>query len=207
MLISLVFSFNYDPSTGTVVWDYQWYAFPYQLCSTPLYALPFVAFCKDGKFRDSMIAFVSTLAFFGGLVTMIYPATVFTGSIVVNLQTMIHHGLQVALGIFLLVHERRKLNFKYFLRGVAVFAVALGIATAANFIMRAITTETFNMFYISPYYSCELPLLDMIQANTHYVVFLLVYIVGFFGAAIAMYYIQYGFIKLGMRPKKARKIN
>ena len=34
------FSFNYNG--GEPCWDYQWYAFPFQLCSAPIYILPFV---------------------------------------------------------------------------------------------------------------------------------------------------------------------
>ena len=34
---------------GDPVWDYQWYAFPFQFCSSPHYILPFVIFMKDGK--------------------------------------------------------------------------------------------------------------------------------------------------------------
>ena len=35
-----VFSFNYND--GIVTWDYQWYAFPFQFCSTPMY-IAFIA--------------------------------------------------------------------------------------------------------------------------------------------------------------------
>ncbi len=45
----LVFSVEY--TEGAFVWDYQWYAFPFQFCSSPLYALPFVALMPDGKLR------------------------------------------------------------------------------------------------------------------------------------------------------------
>ena len=30
-----------------LLWDYPWYIFPFQLCSTPLYVLPFVIFLKN----------------------------------------------------------------------------------------------------------------------------------------------------------------
>ena len=45
ILKQLVFSFEFDGTNA--VWDYQWYAFPYQFCSTPLYVLPFIAFLRD----------------------------------------------------------------------------------------------------------------------------------------------------------------
>ncbi len=198
----LTTSFEYNPSTQKVVWDYEWESFPFQLCSTPLYILPFIAFCKEGKFRDSLIAFLSTFALFGGLATMLLPATVFVETVVINIQTMVHHGLQIVVGIFALVHERKKLNLKYFLRSLIVFGVVLVIALVSNLIMKEILTEKFNMFYISPYYPCVLPLLEIIYVKVPYVVFLLIYIIGFILAAFAIYMIQYGFIKLGMRKRK-----
>ena len=201
----LVFSFNYE--NGVARWDYDWYSFPYQLCSTPIYLLPFIAFKKEGGFRDSIISFVSTFALFGGLVTMIFPATVFVPHIVVNIQTMVHHGLQIVIGIFMLVHERKRLNLMFFVKSIYVFGVTFAIAMAINLIVPTFTTDTVNMFYISPYFACSLPLLDMIYANTHYVVFLIIYILGFVLAAFAIYKIQYGFIKLGMRGRKGKTQN
>ena len=34
-----------------LLWDYPWYIFPFQLCSTPLYVLPFVIFQKVLHFQ------------------------------------------------------------------------------------------------------------------------------------------------------------
>ena len=43
--------FSYTPGAG---WDYSWYSFPFQLCSSPLYILPFVAFLPDGTEFDTI---------------------------------------------------------------------------------------------------------------------------------------------------------
>lgn len=184
---------------GNAVWDYQWYAFPYQLCSTPLYLLPFVAFMKEGKTRDSIMSFLSTFAMFGGLVVFIYPNDVFISTIGINIQTMVHHGLQIVLGIYFMVYNRKKLNWMYFLRGVYVFGVMLGIAMLLNIVLYHTVMvnngESFNMFYISPYFPCTLPVLSMIYAKVPYAVFLLIYIFGFILAGAIMFALQYYLIK------------
>ena len=196
----IVFSFNYDEVTGLVKWDYQWSAFPFQLCSTPLYVFPFVFLTPEGRFRDSFIAFVGTFSLFGGLCTMFFPATVFVETIGINIQTMVHHGLQVAIGIFALVHEREKLNFKYFLRGVLVYVGAIAVALSLNFIVRPRLDEAFNMFYINKPDNCDLPLVgDMIKPNVPYVAFLAIYILGFVAIALLLYYIQFAIIRLVQR--------
>lgn len=195
--------FSMDVVDGKAVWDFEWYAFPFQLCSTPLYTLPLIAFCGGGKFRDSIIAYVCTFAMFGGLVTMFYPATVFTSLIGINIQTMAHHGLQIILGIFILVHERKRLNLKFFINGIYVFLAVFGIAMISNLIFHAISSETFNMFYISPYYETLFPL--TIIYDVHYALFIIAYPLGFTAAAFGVYCAQYYIIKAGMKERTTKE--
>ena len=174
------FEFSYSIKETTIEWDYQWYAFPYQLCSTPLYALPFVIFMKNSKFRDAFIAYMTTFSLFGGLVTFIYPEQVFVETIGINIQTMTHHGLQIVLGIFFIVYARKKFTIKYYLSGIPVFASFISIALILNeiFVATAATDETFNMFYISRHFDCTLPLLDMVYDKLWYGLFLMLYVFG-----------------------------
>ena len=102
--------FSYSESNNLAVWDYQWYAFPYQMCSSTLYLLPIVIFVKDYKLRDAVISYLSIFVLFAGICVMIYPNDVFVNMIGINLQTMIHHGLQVIFGIFFIVYNRKKWN-------------------------------------------------------------------------------------------------
>lgn len=173
--------FSYTIEETAITWDYQWYAFPYQLCSTPLYALPFIIFMKDSKFRDSFIAYMSTFSLFGGLVTFIYPEQVFVETIGINIQTMTHHGLQIVLGIFFIVYARKRFTIKYYLKGIPVFALFVAIALIVNeiFVAVAATDDTFNMFFISRHFDCSLPLLDMIYKSVWYGFFLVLYVLGF----------------------------
>lgn len=69
----LIYGFNVED--GRLVWDYEWYAFPFQFCSSPLYILPFVAFAKDGKIRDSAMLFLATFSLFAGICVYVIPAT------------------------------------------------------------------------------------------------------------------------------------
>ena len=205
----IIFSFNLD---GTKVsWDYQWYAFPFQFCSTPLYTLPFVVFLKDGKVRDAVIAYISTFSLFAGVAVMLYPNDVFISLIGINIQTMIHHGLQVIFGIFFACHARKKLNLRFYLSSIIVFAVFSSIAILLNvlvhkmFILKSIN-EDFNMFYISPYYRCTLPILSDIYDILPYVAFLLVYLIGFALVSLLMFGIEKGVLKVSYKVKKNDKL-
>ena len=194
---------NYSISfpDGEFSWDYQWYAFPYQFCSTPLYVLPFLAFMKEGKIRDFFEAYISTFSLFAGLVVFIYPNDVFINTIGINIQTMVHHGLQIVLGVYCAVYNRKKLNFKYFLKAIPVFMTLLFIAvilneTAGAYIKTAFD-ETFNMFYISRLFPCTLPVVSLFYPPVlPWFLFFLVYSVGFCLAATAIFYIIFGIMKL-----------
>lgn len=187
----IVFTFEVS-ETGVISGDYSWYAFPFQLCSTPLYVLPFAIFAKNGHVRDAAISFLCTFSLFGGLVVMIYPNDVFISTIGINIQTMVHHGLQVALGIFLAVHNRHRLSISHFLVALPMFATLVATAMLLNIgVYHALTTrgmsDTFNMFFVSPYHPCTLPILSTVYKLVPYPVFLLIYLIGFSLAAAIVY--------------------
>lgn len=198
----IIFSFNYD--NESITWDYKWYAFPFQLCSTPLYILPLIFLFNDGKIHQAAIAYTATFTFFGGMAVMVYPGDVFIETIGINIQTMIHHGSQVVIGLFCLVHERKRFNFKYYTKGIIMFIILLTIALSANIIVYNIFQklsigDTFNMFYVGPYFPSTLPLLSIIYPLVPYIVFLLLYTIGF---VLISYIIFFVFTKINNIFKK-----
>lgn len=196
----VVFTFECDDA-GVGSWDYQWYAFPYQLCSTPLYVLPFIAILKDNSLREAFASYMSFFSLFGGLAVFFYPNDVFVETIGINIQTMVHHGLQIVLGIFCTVYYRKRCNIKRYLKSVPVFAALTAIAIVLNEWVYAVFTakgidETFNMFYISRHFDCSLPILSDVYAKVPYIVFALIYILGFALVSFILYLIQRGIIAL-----------
>ena len=143
---------------GVIVRSYSWGAFPFQLCSTPLYILPILALTPDSKIRDAAAAYTMTAALIGGIAVYATPFTVFSEYAFSNVQTMVHHGIQIVSGIYVACYYRRRLGLKFYLGGMAVFAVMLGIALYLDtaFYDMLLRTgrieegEMFNMFYISP---------------------------------------------------------
>lgn len=203
----IVFAFNYN--NGDCYWDYAWYAFPYQLCSTPLYALPFIVFLKNDKIRDAFICYMSTFSLFGGVAVFFYPNDVFIRYIGINIQTMVHHGLQIVLGIFFAVHNHKKLCNMYYIKSLVLFSVFSLIAIVLNISMYHIfqglnMDDTFNMFFISPYFDCTLPVLSLIYPKVPYPVFLCLYLFGFALIGYLLYLAQVGIKKLIGAKKNAK---
>ena len=184
------FSFEYND--GNPYWDYEWYAFPFQFCSVPLYTLPFIVFLKDGKVRDAFISFMCYYSLIAGIAVMAYPGDVFIETIGIDIQTMVHHGSQVVLGIYFAVYKRKKIGFKFLLSGLPVLVSFIALALILNigmyhWMLSAGIDETFNMFYISPYYDSTLPVFSIIYPLVPYPIFLVLYILALtLGGALIM---------------------
>ncbi len=188
--------FSYDANSD--VWSYQWYAFPLQFCSTPMYGMLAAVLIPNKKVKDCIYAFLATYGLFGGTVVMFYPGDVFMDIVGINIHTMIHHGGMVVIGFLMYVSGRVKLSHKTILQALPVFCVFVGIATTANILYHFLgdPNQTFNMFFISPYYPCTLPILNMIYGNVPYIIFLLTYVGGFTAAGYVMSLIAMGVDKL-----------
>lgn len=187
VLKQINYTFSYDGPS--IVADYQWYAFPFQFCSTPMYAGLAAAFLKKGKTHDAICAYLATYAVFGGLVVMIYPPQVFIDVAVINFQTMICHGLMITVGLYLLSVEYVALRHKTILSATAVFCVFLLIAIGSNELVHIsgiAGDEAFNMFYISPHVAPSLPVYSTVQEMVPYPYCLFIYVFIF---ALAAYVI------------------
>lgn len=202
------YSFSY---TDGISYDYQWYAFPFQFCSTPMYVGLLAGIVKPGKVRDSLCAYLATYALFAGLSVMVYPVSVFIPTIGVNLQTMICHGSMITVGIYLLCTGYVKLESKTLWKAVPVFAVCLCMAVVMNEIAHTaglLERESFNMFYVSPYCEPSLPVYSLVQEVVAYPWCLVIYIFGFTTAAYIVLLAAMGIGKLsGVLRKKQEKVN
>lgn len=193
--------FFFHVEDGVAVWDYEWYKFPFQFCATPLYILPFTVFPKSERIRDCALAFMMSFSLFAGLAVIIYPNDVFVSLIGASIQSMIHHGLQAVIGILIGVHNRHRLNFKFYIGGVPIFVILITIAMIMNIagyhiLQNAGMDDTFNMFYVSPYFACHLPVLNVLYPILPYPVFLLTYLFGFIGVGALVFYLVKVFVKL-----------
>ena len=192
--------FSYKPNGGGYEWSYQWYAFPFQFCSTPMYLMFTAGILRKGKVYDALTSYLATFSLVAGIIVMLYPSTVFIDIIGINIQTMICHGSMVFIAVMLLATKKVKIEWKTLLKGILLFAIMSAIAIILNVVWHFFgTEETFNMFFISPFYPCELPLLGLVYDNVPYIVFLLIYLIGFSASAGIVLGIAKGFEKLGQR--------
>lgn len=200
--------YTFDVTDQGIIADFQWYAFPWQFCSTPMYVGLLAGLTKKGKLHDFACAYLATYAIFAGLCVMIYPGDVFIEIIGVNFQTMVCHGTMIPVGALLFASGHVKLEHKTILKALPVFVCALLVAMTANEIAHAtglLETDNFNMFYISPYCDPSLPVYSLVQQVVPYPLSLIIYVAGFSLAAYVILLIAMGIQKLAC--KLSRKQN
>lgn len=190
-LLMLVFEvtkqtlFCMSVSEGGVRYEYDWDAFPFQLCSTPLYVLPLLAFLPDGTLRDAAAAYTMTFAFIGGVSVFIVPGTIFTPYLIKNIQTTVHHGIQVVSGMYTASHYRKRVNRRFYLLAVALFSALYLVANLLNTVGYSLLVKLgafeegypFNMFYVSPRADQSAPVLNEFFDLVSPVIFIVLYFV------------------------------
>ena len=204
-------NFSITYSDG-IKFDYMWYSFPFQFCSTPMYVGLLAGLTRKGKVHDAACAYLATYAMFAGICVMVYPASVFIDTIGINIQTMVCHGTMIVIGIYLLYCGYVKVQWKTLLRAAVVFAVLVAMAAIMNEVayrVGLLETDYFNMFYISPYCDPHLPVYSLVQNVVPFPWCLAIYIAGFTVAAGLILLIAKGVATLGslIRSRKAEHIS
>ena len=190
ILKQIIWSFDYDMVNNIVSWDYNWYAFPFQLCTTPIFASIICLFVKKGKAREMILSYMAYITILGSLATYLYPESCFVKTILVNIHTMYLHCGSLVVSLYLLLSGEVEVKFKNVVNGYIIFLFFAFLAEIMNIVMYQsgiLGSESFNMFYISPYFISSLPLFDIIQKNTPFIIFLLIYLLSILLGALVIY--------------------
>lgn len=191
---------------------YQWYAFPYQFCSVPMYACLISFFIKNDKVRGAIYRFIGLFGFVAGTAVMLYPGDVFISYVTICIHTMIWHGSLLALGVFIMTSQGIGKNYlKDVVPGMIVFCCFLTLALVMDVSFyhllfkegKPFYDQTFNMFFLSPYFNCTLPILSIIQTKVPYILFLGSYLLAFSLAVSAVFGVCYLIRLISRKLKKS----
>ena len=178
--------------------EYAWGSLPFQFCEMPLYVFPILLINKNKKFQHALITFISTYVFFAGFALMVNPDRLFSIRVFLSVRTMVQHGTQVIIGLFLFAWDRENINIKTFLQGTIIFIVLTLIAILINSTLGKAKAPEYqvNMFWISKDYDTNLMILKRIKPEVPYFVFVLSYLFGFGFCAICSLLVEYIFFDL-----------
>jgi hypothetical protein len=189
------YSFSYE---NGITFSYRWYAFPFQFCSTPMYAGLLTGVFRKGKIHEALCAYLASYSIFAGCCVMFYPAQVFIDTVGINIQTMFWHGGMVVVGIWLLATGYVRVNKTTILKAMCVFLCFIGVAMVMNEIAyhSDLIDAAFNMFYISPHLPSTLPVYSAIHNALPYPISLTIYVLAFTMAADLILCVGYFFQNL-----------
>ena len=177
-----------------IVWDYQWYAFPFQLCTTPLIVCLVCLFLKKCFVRDALLSYVSFITILGSIAVIVYPSDCFVPDILVNIHTSYLHFGSFIVSCYLLFTKEVKIKWFSYIQAVSIFVIFAVNANFMNiFIYKSgiLHGETFNMFYISPYFISSLPVFNQIQQEVPYLLFFFIYLIALSCGSLLIYGISY----------------
>ncbi|MBE5741916.1 MAG: hypothetical protein E7360_01195 [Clostridiales bacterium] len=189
--------FVYSFLTGEFA--YQWYYFPLQFCSTPIYTYLIALILKKGKLYDWLGAYHSTYCLFAGITVMAFPSSVYSHYMGVCIQSMLHHSLMIVVGACALKTYAKNFSIPQFLGGMGVFLVLLIIAEVFNLVIPDLTGQSVNMYFIGNSMDLDVPLLSHVKDAFPYPFFVFMYILVYTEIAIG---ISYLFYKIANKKKK-----
>lgn len=189
--------------------EYSWGYFPYQLCSTPMYLCLLTPVFKK-EFRKTVYSFLAFYGFIAGLTVMVIADTVIVDEVTISIQSLFWHGMQCVLGCYLIKTQGFGKSYKEVFPGILLFIVLVVIAIILNFTFEQCKihfglTDSFNMFYISPYYESHVLILSDVWKATNYHFALLFYLVGVTTGAFFINYMAHLYLKIKSHQLKVKE--
>lgn len=147
---------------------YDWWYFPFQLCSLPMYLCLLIPFFHENAFGQVLVTFVKDFGLLGGVMALLEPSGLFHPYWTLTLHGLLWHLMLIFLSLFLTfadggVETGRPMTgdacLLSYLQMLPLFGVFCLAATAIN----TWTRGAADMFYISPYYPVTQIVFDKIS--------------------------------------------
>ena len=128
---------------------YDYWYFPFQLCSMPMYLLPAFVLLEDGKLKDIIGTFLMDYGLVSGAAVFLDTSGMFYRLPILTVHSFLWHILMIVMAITIML-EKRESRFR---EATILFLILAAIATVINVTLHS--KGFINMFYISPYYDME----------------------------------------------------
>ena len=178
----------------------------FQICSIPMYLLPFIYFMKEGKLKQAFVGYVSFQSFTSAFFYFVKPAAALnTAYIAITVQSILWHSLMVASGVYAMIAYGllTKEDFRSFIYSYILWVVTVVIAVILNIVLiKANPGTALNLFYIAPNSTFKYPILSILfKEPKPYLLFLLVYLVYYFIGGFTVYGVGCGIRALATKRK------
>ncbi len=151
---------------------YQWWIFPFQLCSVPMYLCLIAPFIKNQRVQNWFYTFLATYNLVGGFISLFEPSGLSHEYVTLTLHAFVWHIMLVFIGFYLIASGRAGKKLLDFPPSIAIFGALCTIAQIINIVFRK---HDIKMFYISPFHSTPLVVFKQIEAATNWFVNMIAY--------------------------------
>ncbi len=133
---------------------YDWYIFPFQLCSVPMYLSIAVGCMKKSRTRGILCEYLASIGFLGGIMAYAEPSGILNAHYFTLIHSCIWHALLIFIALYIIVTKNACQSLKGYRDALITFGGVVLTATILNIVFRA--RPDFNMCYISPFYRTPL---------------------------------------------------
>ncbi len=133
---------------------YDWYIFPFQLCSVPMYLSVAVGCMKKGRVRDALCRYLATIGMLGGVMAYAEPSGILNAHYFTLIHSCLWHALLIFIALYILFTGNAGRTFKQYRSALVILGGVVLAATVLNVLFR--NKPDFNMCYISPFYHTPL---------------------------------------------------
>ncbi len=130
--------------------SYNWWYFPFQLCSLPMYFCLVLPFVPGKKGQTILCTFMQDFNLLGGVMALAEPSGLFHSYWLLTLHGLIWHLLLVYIGLVIAFSQLSDVTIKGFVKTIPLFLLCCFIASIINRTAKPLGQA--DMFYISPYY-------------------------------------------------------
>ncbi|MBQ8174403.1 MAG: YwaF family protein [Clostridia bacterium] len=130
--------------------SYQWWIFPFQLCSVPMYLCVIAPWLKNEKVKRGMYAFMTTFNLLGGFMAFIEPSGIVHEYWTLTLHAFVWHMMLVFVGFYLIASGRGATTMQDYRGGAISFLALCALAFCINFVVQTFVGEHINMFFVGP---------------------------------------------------------
>lgn len=130
--------------------SYQWWIFPFQLCSIPMYFCVIAPLLKKGRISHAMLCFMTTFNLLGGAISFAEPSGLLHEYLTLTLHAFLWHMSLVFIGFFLIASGRGARTLRDYRLAAITFFVLAAVAFCINLCLFDVSGGTVNMFYVGP---------------------------------------------------------
>ena len=149
--------------------SYQWWVFPFQLCSVPMYLCVIAPWLKNKRIARAMYAFMTTFNLLGGFMAFIEPSGIVHEYWTLTLHAFIWHMTLVFIGFYLVASGRGATEMTHYRGAVISFVCLCALAFCINLIFWYPSGGEINMFFVGPQNSSLIVFKQIAEAAGWYI--------------------------------------